>query len=321
MQSTKANVFRFYLRWILWILVVQLVLINISAAIYAYRFTHFYQGLRQSPSSTNVFQKTWKLFTGPKYYKLSSNSEPPFSYENILLKNSSGIYLDAWYSTVNAPKGCVIFFHGITVNKDFMLDEASMFRKWGYNTLLVDFRGHGNSGGNTSTLGVEEIEDIRSAFDFAKLKENKKIILYGSSLGAAASFRAVAELKLAPSAIIADMPFGSLHQHFKARARDVGFPAEPFAFFVTAWSGVQMGFNGFDYNVASYAKKINCPVLLQWGEKDHYVSRKEIKGIFENIASSQKQLVTYPLASHQSFLQSDPMLWQKKVQSFLKTLH
>ena len=35
-----------------------------------------------------------------------------------------------------------------------MIAEANDFRYQGYNIMMVDFRAHGNSGGNMTTIGV-----------------------------------------------------------------------------------------------------------------------------------------------------------------------
>jgi alpha-beta hydrolase superfamily lysophospholipase len=87
------------------------------------------------------------------------------------------------------------------------------------------------------------------------------------------------------------------------------------------WMGIERGFNGFKHRVPDYAKNVHCPVLVQWGEKDSYVSREEVNRVFENLASPQKKMVVYPGADHESFLSVDPIAWQNQVQSFIKSLH
>ncbi len=320
MQETKTRRLRLYLKWIGWVLAVQLVLANISAAIYAYRFTHFYTGPVQRHSTRNFFSKTWKLFTGPKFYKLSQEAEPAFSYKKITLLTNSGDTIDGWYSGVDSSKSCVLLLHGITTNKSFLEEEALQFRSLGYNVLLIDFRGHGKSSGNTTTTGISEIEEVKMAFEFAKDSGNEKIIVYGVSLGAVVALNATAKEKIHPNAIIADMPFDNLHNHLKARAKDVGFPSQPFAFLVTFWIGAEHGFNAFDHNAVDYAKKIHCPVLLQWGEHDRFVNRKAIKDIFQHLASNNKYLAVYPDADHESLLRNDPVMWNREVGNFLKKI-
>jgi len=320
MQQAKPKKFRYYLKWILWVLLAQIVLVNISASIYAYKFTHFYNPPPPSVSSQNIFNKTWKLFTGPKFYKNVNEPEPSFAFETISLKTSEGIPIDIWYSQTDSSNRCVILLHGYSANKSFVENEAIMFKQWGYSVLLFDLRGHGKSGGNTTTFGVRETDELQKAFELAKLKGNSKIILYGVSLGAGISMKAVAENKIHPDAIIADVPFENLHQHFKARARVLGFPSEPFAVLTTLWLGIEKGYNGFQHDIGSYVKKVNCPVLMEWGEKDQLVTRSETESIFNNLASKNKKLVIYPDADHGSFLEKDPMTWEKEIQAFLKTV-
>ena len=185
-EKTKSNL-RSIIRWGLWVLLVQFLLINISAAFYAYRLTHFYNdpSLLVYKPAPNVFAKTWKLFTGPKTGKSIVEETPAFSYETVLLKTVKGISIEAWYcKTDSIEKGTVILFHGITGHKDMLLDVANEFRYLGYNVMLVDFRAHGNSGSNTTTIGFRESEEVKLAYDYVSQKKEKKIFLYGTSLGA-----------------------------------------------------------------------------------------------------------------------------------------
>jgi pimeloyl-ACP methyl ester carboxylesterase len=233
MQRTRKKKLKQYFLWIVWILVIQIVLANISASIYAYKFTHFYTNPPPYTANQNVFVKTWKLFVGPRIYKLPSDTVTPPGYEKIKLVTNNDLSISGWYASNDSAKGCVLFFHGVTANKEYMLKEAEHFKKLGFAVLLIDFRAHGNSGGSKSSFGVKEQDEVEKAFQFAQSKGNKNIILYGTSLGAVTIMRAVAEKKLAPAAIIADMPFGSLQDHLKARARVLGFQSEPFDFLVS----------------------------------------------------------------------------------------
>jgi alpha-beta hydrolase superfamily lysophospholipase len=320
MQKTKTNRLRYYIKWFLWILLAQIVLANISASIYAYKFTHFYNPPAPGFSSHNIFNKTWKLFVGPKFYKNIEEPEPSFAYENIQLRTSDHIPIDAWYSKTDSAKACVILVHGYTTNKSYTNDFGAMFKKWGYSVLSFDLRGHGRSGGNTTTFGMKETDELTKAFEFAKEKGHSKIIVYGGSLGASICIKATGEGKINPNAIIADMPFADLHHHFKSRAKVLGFPSEPFATLTTFWIGVERGYNAFTYRIPSYAKKVTCPILVEWGDKDQYVSREETESIFSNLGSKNKKLVVYPNIGHDSFLQMDQATWEKEIQAFLKSV-
>jgi alpha-beta hydrolase superfamily lysophospholipase len=319
MQKTKTNKFRYYLKWALWVLLAQFVLANISASIYAYKFTHFYEGPPPPYTERNVFEKTWKLFVGPNIYKNTNEPEPEFPFEKLSLTSADGAVLDSWYSGVDSSKGCVIFLHGYTGNKTSLVTEASLFRSWGYSVLLFDFRGHGKSSGHVTSMGVKETKDVEKAFEYAKSRGNKKIILYGVSMGAVVSLKAANENIIHPDAIIADMPFGTLHNHLESRARVIGFPTEPFATLVTFWIGAENGFNGFGHSVLRYAKGVQCPVLLQWGDRDQFVMPNEINKVFAALDAKNKKLVVYDGAGHDSFLRNDPDKWQSEARAFLNS--
>jgi alpha-beta hydrolase superfamily lysophospholipase len=316
MRRPKLSTLKYYLKWAFWILLAQTVLANISAAIYAYKFTHYYSGSPQPPAS-NVFARTWRLFSGPKFVKDTQEQQPPFPYQAVTLHTSSQVSLDAWYSRVDSAKGCVILVHGILVNKAVLIREAVQFRQWGYNVLLIDLRGHGKSGGNSFSFGVQETEEVQKAFAFASSQGDRKIVLYGVSLGADVCIKSIEDYQLRPAGIIADMPFSSLKEHLKARARILGFPDQPFATLVTLWMGLENGYNGFGHNVGNYAAQVHCPVLIEVGELDQYVSQKEVEQIFDRLGTKQKKMVVYPYADHQSYLQVDPMQWKSEVSSFL----
>ena len=320
MKQQKTKALRYYLKWIVWILFFQFILANISASIYAHKFTHFYDGPPPETRTRNVLEKTWKLFVGPKFYKNTYETLPVFEYDSVKLKLSNDLLIDGWYSQTDSSKGCIILLHGLTMNKSSLMNEAYLFKKWGYSVLLIDFRGHGKSNGNNSSFGVDETEEAAKAFEFAQLKGNKKIILYGVSLGAIVALKGTADQKIQPSGIIAEAPFGNLHNHMKARSRELGFPGEPFGGLVTFWIGLHKGYNGFNHDASEYAEKVSCPVLLECGERDRYVSKDEITNVFNKLSSKNKKLVLYPDADHESYLRIDPIKWESEMISFLESL-
>jgi len=310
--------FRGLLRWIAWVLVVQFALANISAALYAYKFTHFYKEPPQA-APRNFLGNTWRLFVGPRFSRLPGADRPPFAYTSVKLRTPGGIDIDAWYAGDDSVNRCVVFVHGITANKSFLAAEASRFRRWGYNVLLLDLRGHGASGGNYSAYGADETEELVEAFAFARKRGARQLILYGSSMGAALALKGAATGAVKPDAIIADMPFQSLQHHLQARARTLGFPEEPFASLVTFWMGVERGFNGLAYDVDEDAAAVGCPVLLQWGSEDPLVSSRETEAIYKSLRGDKK-LAVYKGAGHESFYGYDPLKWEKEIGSFIGAL-
>ncbi len=292
------------LKWIGNVLLVQLLLINISAAFHAYRFTHYYDDDKvrdQQPSQGKPFLRTWRMMTGKKLAKSLIQYHPTIPYDTVQLTMANGKKLEAWYMKADSAKGTVILFHGLGSNKGNVLGEAFEFNSFGYNTMLVDIRAHGNSEGIVNSLGYKESEEVKLAYDHILKKGEKNIVLWGMSLGAVIITKAIGQYDLKPQKIILEMPFDRLQDHIRARARISGFPGEPFGFFVTFWTGIEQGYWGYGHRTSRYVKNINCPVLLQWGSGDEYVMKEETERIFASINSPKKKLEIYVGAGHVPF--------------------
>lgn len=308
------------LKWIGNVLLVQLILINISAAFHAYRFTHYYDDDKirnQESSEGKPFLRTWRMMTGKKLARSPISYYPHIPYDTVQLTTSNGIKLEAWYMKADSAKGTVILFHGLNANKGNVLPEAFEFISFNYNVMLVDMRAHGNSESTISTLGYKESEEVKLAYDHMLKKGENNIVLWGMSLGAVIITKAIWQYDIQPRKIILEMPFDRLQDHIQARARISGFPGEPFGFFVTFWTGTEQGYWGYGCKTSRYAKKINCPVLLQWGNNDEYVLKNETEKIFAAINSSKKKLEVYEGVGHAPLLAGNELQWKETVNEFL----
>jgi hypothetical protein len=242
---------------------------------------------------------------------------PDSVFTDVKLKLKDNLTLDAWLIRVPNPKGTIAIFHGHGSEKSANLSQSNEFNEMGYSTLLVDFRAHGQSEGNTCTIGYREAQDVKLAYDFLKNKGENNIILYGISLGAATITKAIADYSLAPKKIILEMPFASLPATVEGKMRMAGLPAEPIGCLLTFWGSCINGFWAFDMKPKEFVKTIKCPVLVQWGKKDKGVSETEINEIYNNIRSP-KQFEVYENSGHQNLCENEPDKWEETVGTFLE---
>ena len=308
------------LRFLLRFFLLVFILFNIIVAFHAYKFTHFYNEgeiVIKKPEDMSGWDKTKTLLFGINAIKSQNLTAPDTTYEVIKLKTNDDIELEGWYMKKDSAKGTVILFHGHGSNKSKVLTQAHYMSSLGYNTLLIDFRAHGGSGGNTCTIGMDEAEDVKLAYDLIQAKSEKNIVLWGASLGAATITHAVSKYNLQPAKVILEMPFGSLHQAVKGRIRIMGLPEQPIAALLTFWGGVEHGSWAFRMKPCEYAKDIHCPVLLQCGALDPRVSRAETDCIFKNLASENKKLSVYETAAHEALCDKEPQKWRDEIKSFL----
>ncbi len=299
---------------------VLFVLINIITAFHAYKFTHFYNAGEisiKSPEEKSGWDKTKEALFGINAMKKKNTVTADSVFQTIYLITKNNLKLEAWYIPADSAIGTVCLFHGHGGTKSDVFKESEEFRKMRYNTLLLDFRAHGNSEGNICTIGYDESEDVKLAYDFIKNKGEKNIVLWGISMGAAAVSKSINDYQLTPKKIILEMPFGSILQAGEGRIKMMHLPAEPLATLITFWGGIEHGFWAFNMNPTEFVKKISCPTLVQWGVNDPRVSRGEIDDIFNNI-SALKKLMLYQTCGHESLCKKETQKWITTISAFLK---
>ena len=135
--------------------------------------------------------------------------EPPRTLQRPLtIQTNDGTLLcgDFWAQPQPAPT--VVMCHGYRASRLQLRQGAAIEYSLGYNVLLFDFRGHGDSDSIITSGGNAEVRDLETAISVAYLQPEtlpRSIILHGFSMGAAIA------LLLPPrndvAAIIADSPF------------------------------------------------------------------------------------------------------------------
>ena len=104
--------------------------------------------------------------------------------ERVIFTNSKELTLVGnFYPSVS--DSIIIMCHGFISNKyskGRFERLIKVFNKSGFSALAFDFRGCGESDDDSLTVD-KEVEDLKSAIEFAKSKGYKKIALYGHSLG------------------------------------------------------------------------------------------------------------------------------------------
>lgn len=317
-MTKKTNSF---LRRILYFLLIIFILMNVMAALHAYKFTHFdvSAGVKtKDPVKLSFTEKLKAVLLGVSNPRPQNITKPKVAFQTIRVKTNKEI--ECWLIKARNPKGTVILCHGYSAAKSSTLEKAEIFLSLGYNTMLIDFMGSGGSEGNQTTIGFYEAQEVKSAFDYLKNKGEKNIVLFGTSMGAAAIMKCQNDYNMNAEALILECPFGSMLQTVQARFKNMHLPAFPMANLLVFWGGVENNFNAFDHNPVDYALGIKCPVLLLYGQRDDKVSPAETNAIYRNL-SNIKDLKMFPLAGHEDYLSLYRKAWTTDVSSFLSALH
>jgi len=141
-------------------------------------------------------------------------TENNISYQAIELTTKDGVKLSAWYTPPAKGNDAVILSaHGYSGNRAG--NPYVLFASRGYGVLAWDFRAHGKSGGDISTLGYYEQLDVEAALDYALAQPDVKHIgAWGGSMGAATVIL-VAAKRPEIEAVVSDSAFPTLEDALK----------------------------------------------------------------------------------------------------------
>lgn len=223
-------------------------------------------------------------------------AERGMAYKDVSFKTQDGLTLRGWWIPGTKPES-IVMIHGLSNNRMEPLNKAGYLHQAGYNLLVFDLRGHGQSDGSGSTMGYREPQDARAAVAEARSLAPGPIALFGYSLGASI---AVEEGAANPdvSAVVEDSGFSSVGDVFLARFSHVtGLPDLPWAAPLVAFGQADIGTSLWAVQPVSDATRLHKPLLAIIGGDDTIVPPSEGLAIFE-AASGPKQLLMVPGAGH-----------------------
>ncbi|GAB6875506.1 alpha/beta hydrolase [Thermaerobacter litoralis] len=160
------------------------------------------------------------------------------AFEDVTFSSRDGVRLAGWFLPAAggmAPR-TVIFAHGYGKNRlqDDVpaLDVAEALVGAGFNVLMFDFRNSGESGGDRTTVGQEEVQDLVAAVEWVRRTHgpDQAVGLLGWSMGAVTAILAAGGGDgPAVQAVVADAPFSDLRTYLEENlAHWTGLPEFPF---------------------------------------------------------------------------------------------
>ena len=236
--------------------------------------------------------------------------------ETVQIPNSSGSLLSGWYAAQDESKGAVLLLHGIHASRLQMLDRARMLKKEGYSVLLIDFRAHGESPGQSITVGHEERCDVTAALDFlCRMQPEQRVAVVGVSMGGAAAILAQSD---AIDALVLESVYPSISEAVENRVRRRVGLLEPIAtWLLLTQLRVRLGISPDDLRPIDAIQKIVCPVLVMSGAEDKHTTLAETQRMFYR-APSPKELEVFPGVGHKDLFNSNPKKYRERVLGFLE---
>lgn len=244
------------------------------------------------------------------------------AYENVSFVTADGLRLGGWWvPAAGEPNGTVLFLHGYGDARTQALPLLPFLHRAGYHVLAFDFRAHGESGGDHTTVGFDEVEDVRAAYAYlngTRGVDGSRVALLGYSMGAATALNAAASLPEV-DAIVADSAFATLTNiasnsitHF------TDLPRYPFGPMSVVFAGWMVGRDVAANRPIDAARGLHAPVLVvQGGADDIALPDADGRALFA-AAPEGSDFWLVPDARHVQAQALDPDAYAARVTAFLQ---
>ena len=286
------------------------IVIDFGATLYFYRVACVRNDSPVSQVSTS----------SPNYDLVSRFNHLPKSTETI---TNDGLKLDAWYVPAATPTNkTVIVVHGFRQDKSAMRQYGQLFHELGYNVLMPDNRGAGQSAGQFISFGYHDKSDVIAWAKFITVQApQSQITLYGLSMGASTVMMASGQSTLPQTVknIIEDCGYSDAWSEITYQAKaQYNLPAFPLVYSVSLESKLRQDWFFQEASATKALAKDKLPILFIHGDKDTYVPTSMLYDNYKATpAGVPKELLLVKGASHAKAFETEPKLYRATVAKFM----
>jgi hypothetical protein len=200
-------------------------------------------------------------------------------FEDVQLVAVDGVKITGWYMKAPNPRGSVLYLHGNAGNRRDWAQVAPPFIEQGYNLLILDYRGYGDSDGRPGEKGLYRDGDAAWAWLHERTgRDGLPAYILGKSLGSGVATYLAATYS--PSGLILDSAFTSMSQLIAYHARWLPRFLVPDL-----------------YPSLARVERITCPTLVLHGDQDDLVPLSHGLSLYDKL-QAPKALGVIPGAGH-----------------------
>lgn len=245
---------------------------------------------------------------------LAQAEDSPFQKVELITEDNLKLY--AWYAPSKTGTA-ILMLHGLSANRDQFMQHTDYLLDAGYGLLMLDFRNHGDSEGERTSMGYHEIKDARVAHQFLENQDDvDRIVLWGHSMGGAVASMLMTEVDA--DGLFIDATFTDFPSIVRAGVEARGLTASPYTEILTTMYGVLSGADWSEVRPIDSLAHIDKPILLFHGANDPIIPIEEAYRLVE--ANNNIKLIVFEDGEHSNLDQLNPMRYQAEVMKYLMSL-
>lgn len=214
-----------------------------------------------------------------------------------------------------------ILAHGYTSQGKHMASFARFFyERLGYNVLMPDARGHGQSEGDYIGFGWHERKDYLLWIEevLKKMGEDAQIVLHGISMGGATVLMVSGEeLPKQVKVIVEDCGYTSVYDQLAYQLKRMyNLPAFPIVPLTSLVTKLKAGYAFFEASALKQVRKAKLPILFIHGSEDLFVPTEMCYQLYE-ACPTEKELLIVEGAGHGTAFNTDQQGYEDRVAEFV----
>lgn len=297
-----------------------LVIIDIAASFYFYNLAieRNTKDFLQGNDDLEVSAEAMKVFTEGDWRTWVDKQD----FEQWKLNSYDDLELNAYFLPAKEPTTkTVILAHGyLGSGLDMGLYGQHYYENLGYNILMPDARGHGESEGDYIGFGWHDRLDYMKWIDLVieKFGADSEIVLHGVSMGAATVLMASGEdLPDNVEAIVSDSAYTSVEDLLAYQMKRMyHLPKFPFLTTTSLVTDMKAGYDFEEASALKQVKQTDIPILYYHGNADTFVPTKMVHKLYEN-TDSPTEIMTIDNAGHGEGFVVEKKAYVEKLNGFL----
>lgn len=219
------------------------------------------------------------------------------NFKNVEITSNDGLKLKGYLLTSNDAEGrTAILAHGYSgKGKDMGVYAKLYYERLGFNILLPDARGHGESGGGYIGFGWPERQDYLQWIQYIidEIGPDTQIVLHGVSMGGATVLMTSGEaLPPQVKAIVSDCAYTSVKAQLSYQLRRMyRLPSFPFVQSASLVTRLKAGYHFSEASALDQVRKARVPILFIHGDDDKFVPFSMMDELYEACGSPKEKLV------------------------------